>query len=169
MATDDAPRFAILGPLEIGGPGGGRLPVGGRKQRELLSLLVLHRNRAVSASRLAAELWGDEPPKGSEVTLRSHVSHLRRRLADAASGVPLTTGPAGYTLVVQPGELDADRFEHLTGLGQEALGLGRPERAAIHVRDALRYLARRAVRRPRRGRRRGGGGGPARRDATRRS
>ena len=139
VATDDAPRFAILGPLEIAGPDGGRWGVGGRKQRELLSLLVLHRNRAVSAARLAAELWGDEPPKGFEVTLRSHVSHLRRRLTDAATGVPLTTGPAGYTLVVEPGQLDADRFEHLIGLGQEALGLGRPERAAVQVREALRF------------------------------
>ena len=29
VATDDAPRFAILGPLEIAVPNGGRLAVGG--------------------------------------------------------------------------------------------------------------------------------------------
>ena len=67
--------------------------MGGRKQRELLSLLILHRNRAVSPSRLAADLWGDEPPRGAEVTLRSHVSHLRRRLSDLDSGDVLDHRP----------------------------------------------------------------------------
>jgi hypothetical protein len=61
-------RFGILGPLEITAGSGPGLVIGGRKQRELLCLLILHRNRAVSASRLVAELWGDEAPKGAEVT-----------------------------------------------------------------------------------------------------
>ena len=69
------------------------------------------------------------------MTLRSHVSHLRRRLADARRGVP-GHRPAGYTLVLAPGQVDADRFEQLVGLGQEALGLGRAERAAESVREA---------------------------------
>ncbi|HEU5485923.1 MAG TPA: BTAD domain-containing putative transcriptional regulator, partial [Microlunatus sp.] len=130
-------RFGILGPLEITAGSGPNLMIGGRKQRELLCLLILHRNRAVSASRLVAELWGDEAPKGAEVTLRSHVSHLRRRLAGVAAGESLSTSPAGYALRLAPGQLDADRFENGIGLGQEALGLGRWERAAAVIRDAL--------------------------------
>ena len=130
-------RFGILGPLEITAGSGADLVIGGRKQRELLCLLILHRNRAVSASRLVAELWGDEAPKGAEVTLRSHVSHLRRRLAGVAAGESLSTSPAGYALRLAPGQLDADRFENEIGLGQEALGLGRWERAAAVIRDAL--------------------------------
>ena len=56
-------RFGILGPLEITAGSGAELVIGGRKQRELLCLLILHRNRAVSASRLVAELWGMRHPR----------------------------------------------------------------------------------------------------------
>ncbi len=52
------PLFAILGPIEVDRPGAGRLALGGRKPRQLLALLVLHRNRPVPADRLAASLWG---------------------------------------------------------------------------------------------------------------
>ena len=48
-----------------------------------------------------------------------------------------STSPAGYSLRLAPGQLDADRFENEIGLGQEALGLGRWERAAAVIRDAL--------------------------------
>ncbi len=71
------------------------------------------------------------------MTLRSHVSHLRRRLAEADLDQALVTGPAGYTLVLAPGQVDADRFEELGGLAQEALGLGHPERAVGLIREAL--------------------------------
>ena len=57
-------------------------PSAGRQQRALLALLVLHRDRPVPPARLVAGLWGESPPRGAEVTLRSHVSHLRRLLAD---------------------------------------------------------------------------------------
>ncbi len=135
MTSD--PLFAILGPIEVDRPGAGRLALGGPKSRQLLTLLVLHRNRAVPPDRLAASLYGETPPKGAEVTLRSHISHLRRRLAEAALDQTLVTGPAGYTLVLAPGQVDADRFEQLVGLGQEALGLGHAERAVQRVREAL--------------------------------
>jgi DNA-binding SARP family transcriptional activator len=131
------PPFAVLGPLEVSGPDGGSLTPGGRKQRELLALLLLHRNRPLTADRLTEDLWGGAPPRGAEVTLRSHVSHLRRRLADADAGHAITTGPAGYTLVLASGQVDVERFEALVGLGQEAQGLGQPDRAAAHIRTAL--------------------------------
>lgn len=130
-------QFNVLGPLEVV-VSAEPATVGGRKQRELLCLLILHRNRAVSASRLAAELWGDHASRGAEVTLRSHVSHLRRRLDELGSSQALSTGPAGYRLVLAPEQVDADRFERHVGLGQEAYGLGHPQRAVTHMTDALR-------------------------------
>ena len=133
----DTTRFGVLGPLEVVGADGATLPVGGHKQRALLALLILYRNQAVSASRLVDGLWGDGPPRGAEVTLRSHVSHLRRHLAGVAPHDALTTDPAGYRLVLPAGQVDVDRFEQLVGLGQEALGLDRPARAAAHIREAL--------------------------------
>ena len=63
----DPTRFGVLGPLEVVGPDGAAVPVGGAKQRALLTLLILYRNQAVSASRLVDGLWGDAPPRGAEV------------------------------------------------------------------------------------------------------
>ena len=102
VATD-LPSFAILGPLEVSAADGRRLAVGGRKQRELLSLLILHRNRAVSHPGWRPSCGAMNRPEAAEVTLRSHVSHLRRRLADLGSGDALTTGPAGYSLDARAG------------------------------------------------------------------
>ena len=135
--TSTSAQLGVLGPVAIRTAGGVQHQVGGSKLRVLLSLLVLHRNRAVSAPRLVHGLWGDVPPTGADVTLRSHVSHLRRRLADIAPEITLSTGPAGYVLVLEPGQVDVERFEQLVGLAQEALGLDRPQRAASHVREAL--------------------------------
>ncbi|HET6967459.1 MAG TPA: BTAD domain-containing putative transcriptional regulator [Ornithinibacter sp.] len=135
--TRDPPRFGVLGPLEVVAGDGVPRPVGGRKVRALLALLILHRGQAVPASRLVDELWGQAPPRGAEVTLRSHVSHLRRHLADVAAGDALTTDPAGYRLALPAGQVDVDRFERLVGLAQEALGLGRPTRAVSQAREAL--------------------------------
>ena len=75
-----------------------------------------------------AALWGDDAPDGAEVTLRSHVSHLRRKLAETLPDCAVVTGPTGYTLATGDVFVDADQFEELLGQGQEAFGLGRPTR-----------------------------------------
>ena len=131
-------RVDVLGALEVVAADGSRRPVAGRQQRALLALLVLHRDRPVPPSRLVAGLWGEAPPRGAEVTLRSHVSHLRRLLADLGLDQRLETGPHGYRLALPPSDVDAQRFEELVGAGQEALGLGDAPRASRHLRDALR-------------------------------
>lgn len=53
-------EFRFLGPLEVF-EGGRVLPLGGSKQRTVLTHLVLGANRVVSSDRLIDELWGDEP------------------------------------------------------------------------------------------------------------
>ncbi|MFI7062330.1 BTAD domain-containing putative transcriptional regulator [Kribbella sp. NPDC050124] len=130
------PRFGILGDLVVT-VDHRRLDVGGPKQRGLLAMLLVHLNQPVSAGRLAEALWGSAPPAGAEVTLRTHVSHVRRRLASVGADGVLVTRPSGYSLVVDPEQVDAYHFEQLAGLGQEALGLGEPERAAELLREAL--------------------------------
>ena len=100
-------------------------------------MLLIHLNQSVSAGRLTEALWGSEPPAGAEVTLRTHVSHLRRHLASVGAAEVLVTRRSGYSLEVDPEQVDAYRFERLAGLGQEAVGLADPERAAGLLRDAL--------------------------------
>ena len=51
-------RFAVLGPLAVS-PDGHPVSPGGRKQRTLLALLLLHANEVVSRDHLIEALWGE--------------------------------------------------------------------------------------------------------------
>ncbi len=129
--------FGILGPLAAGVQGGQPLDLGGRKQRELLALLLINLNQCIPAARIADALWRGDPPASADVTLRSHVSHLRRRLAGIGVHDALLTRRAGYGLFVSPDQVDAARFECLLESGREALNLGEVERAAGLLAEAL--------------------------------
>src|SRR5690349_13106377 len=104
---------------------GHALSLGGAKPRGLLAMLALHANAPVSADRLIAGLWGDEPPATASKLVQLHVSQLRKQLA--GSGAEILTRGRGYELRVDPDAVDALRFERLLTDG----GNGR------HVLDAL--------------------------------
>jgi peptide/nickel transport system substrate-binding protein len=99
-------EFAILGAVEAR-RNGTALPLGGPKQRALLAMLLLSANQPVSRDRLIAGLWGEDPPPSAPQSLDSYVSRLRRALgADR-----VVRRAPGYLVVVEPGELDLERFE----------------------------------------------------------
>ena len=109
----------MLGPLEVLADDGEALPLGGRRPRALLALLLFHANEVVSTDRLIDGIWGDEPPASAPGALQVHVHSLRRALgADR-----IVTRPPGYVLRVEPGELDLDRFERLAAEGDPAAAL----------------------------------------------
>ncbi len=122
--------FRILGPLEV--PGVESL--GGPKPRAVLAVLLLHPNEPVSAERLALALWGEDAPPGAVKTVQVHVSRLRKALGD---GDVVSTTAAGYRVRVEPGELDAERFESLAEQGRRALADGEAKQAADLLREAL--------------------------------
>lgn len=125
-------EFRILGPLEAEGEG--RLvPLGGSKQRAVLAILLLARGEAVSVDRLVDELWGEQPPDTATKTVQVYVSRLRKELGQ---DVVITRG-GGYVLDIEPGQLDAERFERLTLEGREALERGEVRRASELLRQAL--------------------------------
>jgi DNA-binding SARP family transcriptional activator len=126
-------EFGILGPLEVRADGRA-VALGGAKPRALLAMLLTHANQPVSAERLALALWGEDAPAGAVKTVQVHVSRLRKALADPDV---LVTTPAGYCLRVDPGQLDAERFERQLTAGRQALAGERVERAAEQLRDAL--------------------------------
>jgi len=126
-------QFGILGPLEVRADGRA-VPLGGAKPRAALAVLALHANQPVSAERVAVALWGEDVPPSAVKTVQVYVSRLRKALDDP--DVLLTT-PAGYCLRVQPGELDAERFERQVADGREALAAGGAEHAAAQLREAL--------------------------------
>jgi len=78
-------------------------------------------NATVSISRLIDSVW-EEPPARPESNLRTYVSGLRRQMEVAGDAQPrLTSRPGGYSIRVEPGELDLAAFDELAGRGERAL------------------------------------------------
>jgi predicted ATPase/DNA-binding SARP family transcriptional activator len=109
-------EYRILGPLEVERDGAAATAKG-RKPRALLGLLLLHRNEPVAADRLIDDLWGESAPATAANTLQVYVSQLRKLVPDR-----LTTEGGAYRLRVDPGELDAERFERFAEAGAKAIG-----------------------------------------------
>ncbi|CAA9480658.1 MAG: Transcriptional regulator, AfsR family, partial [uncultured Solirubrobacteraceae bacterium] len=133
-------EFRVLGPLEVC-DGDHRVALGGRKQRALLAILLLHANEVVSTDRLVDMLWGESPPQTALTALHGHVSQLRKLLEpDRGPGADpslLVTHAPGYVLRIAPQQLDLERFKALLASAREASADGnRPEAAAL-LTDAL--------------------------------
>jgi DNA-binding SARP family transcriptional activator len=99
--------FRLLGPLEV--TAGEPVAIHGRKQRALLTLLLLQANKVVSTDRLVNDVWGEKPPPSATASLQNAVSALRKTLGEDV----LLTRPPGYVLSVEPDQLDLARFERL--------------------------------------------------------
>ena len=123
----------LLGPVQMA-RAGRDVGLGGPRQRAVLVLLVLEAGRVVPAGRLVEEVWRGSPPPGAAKTMRSYVSRLRPLLAPE---VELVGRGGGYVLSVDPGVVDAVRFERLAVSGQAALRRGDPTAAAGCFREAL--------------------------------
>ncbi|MGZ6673261.1 MAG: AfsR/SARP family transcriptional regulator [Solirubrobacteraceae bacterium] len=75
-------QFRLLGPLEVV-DGDRSLALGGRKQRSVLAVLLLHANDVVATERLVDEVWGDAPPATVAKSIQVYVSRMRKELAMA--------------------------------------------------------------------------------------
>ncbi len=96
-------RVLLLGPVEVAGAA---VPVRAPKQQEVLALLALELNRAVSEPRLIEAVWADEIPNTALSTLRAYVSRLRHTLASAGPDIRIETTPGGYRLTGPPDAVD---------------------------------------------------------------
>jgi predicted ATPase/DNA-binding SARP family transcriptional activator len=123
----------LLGPVQVV-RAGRDVGLGGPRPRAVLAMLVLEAGRVVPAGRLIEEVWRGSPPPGAAKTLRSYISRLRALLAPEAV---LTARGGGYVLGVDPGAVDAVRFEQLASSGQAALGQGEAAAAAGCFQEAL--------------------------------
>ena len=131
----------LLGPVQVV-RAGREIGVGGPRPRAVLALLVLEAGRVVPAGRLVEELWRGSPPPGAAKTLRSYVSRLRALLGPDAG---LAARGGGYVLSVDPGMVDAGRFERLVASGQSMLSRREAAAAAGRFREALRLWRGRAL------------------------
>jgi DNA-binding SARP family transcriptional activator/tetratricopeptide (TPR) repeat protein len=132
----NAQEFRVLGPVEIM-VDGRSAAIGAAKPRTLLALLLLDANRPVERDRLIEQLWGEDPPKAAEATLRSYVYQLRKRLPRTGSGTALHSRNKGYVLETAAGTVDAQRFEALAKAGRQALQRNRFDEGIAALREGL--------------------------------
>jgi DNA-binding SARP family transcriptional activator/ABC-type branched-subunit amino acid transport system substrate-binding protein len=125
-------KYGLLGLLELV-EGGETVSVGRGKESALLAILLLNANTPVSTDRLVADLWGERPPGNAVKNVQQYVSRLRR----AVGAGRLATTPGGYSLRLEPDDLDCDRFEHLAADGRAALESGEAATADRLLTDAL--------------------------------
>ncbi|WP_406281130.1 BTAD domain-containing putative transcriptional regulator [Embleya sp. NBC_00896] len=121
-------HISVLGPLDVRDDDGRSVTIGGARLRALLIRLALDPGKPVSADRLIAAVWGEEPPSGAANALQSLISRLRRQLP-----AELDSGPAGYVLRIRPDDVDAHEFGTLAVRGRRLLG----ERDAAGAAETL--------------------------------
>jgi len=124
--------FLVLGPLELV-MAGAPIRLTARRQRALLAALLLRAGTVVAADTLIEALWGSDPPDSAASVLRLYVSNVRRCLPPGR----LVTRSPGYVLLVEEGELDAERFEALFADGRSTLAEGSPRLARSLLGRAL--------------------------------
>jgi predicted ATPase/DNA-binding SARP family transcriptional activator len=122
-------QIRVLGPVEVRTDDGALADVPGARLRGLLIALALEPGRPVPKAALVDWIWGEDPPPGAANALQRLVSRLRKALPEG-----LVEGQAdSYLLRVEPGAVDAARFERLIG---QARGDAGPRRARL-LREAL--------------------------------
>lgn len=127
--------FGILGPLLVRDEDV-VIEVPAARQRVLLAALLVHAGQVVPADKLAEMAWDGAPPPGATVTLRSHVSRLRRVLGPRAR---LVTRYPGYLIEAGQEEVDLLRFACLCRDGAAAVRAGAWPQAYGMLGEALGF------------------------------
>lgn len=146
-------EFRLLGPVQVR-VGGHAVPLGDRKQRLLLAMLLLDANKVVPMARMVRCAWQEAPPPTAHRVVQAHMSRLRTVLALAGageSGLSLTRHGNGYQLRCDLSLIDVHTFRMLhekaritrddtdkAGLLRQALAIWRGPALADVTNDELR-------------------------------
>ncbi|WP_369275895.1 BTAD domain-containing putative transcriptional regulator [Streptomyces sp. R11] len=134
-------EIRALGGLEIRCDGMA-VRVLGRRQRALITRLLLHPGHVVATAALVEALWGDDaPPSVPQGALQSQVSRLRTVLGSAREAV-VTRSP-GYLLDARACAIDVRQFEECVAQCQ-ALADRDPHSALRYANEALQLWRGRA-------------------------
>ena len=125
-------EFRVLGAVQAY-DGEAALPLGAPKQRAVLAELLLARGSVVPRERLVDAVWGEAAPGSSLASLQVYVHGLRKALG----GGRIETHGNGYRVVLEPDELDLERFERAFERGRAALEAGHAAQASEQLRSAL--------------------------------
>jgi predicted ATPase/DNA-binding SARP family transcriptional activator len=104
-------QIGILGSFEVRTDDGAVADVPGARLRGLLIALALKPGHAVPKATLVDWIWGQHPPAEAANALQRLVSRLRKALPEGS----VEGQTDGYRLRVEPGSVDAVRFERLVG------------------------------------------------------
>ncbi len=119
----------VLGPMSVDDG-----PELGRRDRVVLTVLLLERPRTVSPDRLEDVLWPEGAPVTSAKVIQGCVARLRGMLDHDC----IATTDHGYRMA-HIGDVDAAAFEAGVARGRALIGLGQPDRAAHALADALSW------------------------------
>ncbi|WP_426512240.1 BTAD domain-containing putative transcriptional regulator [Dactylosporangium sp. McL0621] len=123
-------RYRMLGPLEIG-EGDTMWRPRGRRERAMLSVLLLRPARPVGLGELIDATW-DTAPATARQQVHSTVHRLRTVLGDET----VRTVSSGYLLAADPSDIDLGVFTGLAADARRAAADGRPEEAVALYRRA---------------------------------
>ena len=131
-------EFGVLGPLQIC-VDGALIALGTPKQRAVLAMLLINRNRPVGTDALIEAAWEQFPPPDPRASLHSYVSNLRKLLGSIGvdSRTALVSAPPGYRLAVPENNCDIGRFVLGKNAGVQAAASGKFEQACESLRAAL--------------------------------
>lgn len=125
--------FRVLGPVGV--------TVDAEPQRlrpmeaTVLAVLLADHNRSVTLDALIDRVWRGSPPRTASTAIRVHIDRLRAAMRRQEIS-RLVAASGGYRLVVEPDELDAQRFDDALRRGREASGRD-PRAAGVLLRGAL--------------------------------
>ncbi len=112
-------QFQILGPPRVLADGL-PVPLGSRKQRALLAVLISRAGAQLPVDDLVEALWNGTPPRSARENLRTYVHRLR-----AVLGPELVVGGGvGYGLMASPEQIDSAQFIDAVTRGRAAITAG---------------------------------------------
>ncbi|NUT92800.1 MAG: tetratricopeptide repeat protein [Saccharothrix sp.] len=118
-------EFRVLGRLEVR-VGGRLLDVGHAKRRCVAAVLLAEANRVVTTEQLLERVWAGRPPHKARQAVSNYVSQLRQLLAGAVEGGPtIRRRDEGYTLLVDPDQVDLHLFRRLAARARAETDQGR--------------------------------------------
>lgn len=133
-------RVQLLGPVRVW-RAEKELDLGSPGRRSVFAILALHANRPVSREELVDGLWGEEPPAKAVGVLYTYISGLRRVLEPApgkrGSASVLASVDSGYSLRVNPDDIDSQRFDRQNDIAQRYWESGNLPAASAAFDDAL--------------------------------
>ncbi|MFD3871216.1 BTAD domain-containing putative transcriptional regulator [Streptomyces sp. NPDC058623] len=130
-------EFRTLGPLEVR-LDGRSLPLGGPRQRAVLSVLLLSPNRVVSFDSLIEKVWDGRPPSTARTQVAICIAALRKAFrAAGCERETIVTAPPGYMLSLSGHTLDSLCFEQLVHRSAGWAAASRHAEAEGALREAL--------------------------------